>query len=308
MASLHSKTDIKGRCLAVTTLLPLDEANVLIVGVARNCEQTIVQNVSALRRAFVSAKSVSHYVVESDSDDGTVELLQTLKNTLSGFQFVSLGRLSDQYPKRTERLAYCRNEYQRYAREVTLDSRCDFVVVADLDGINAEITEDAVQSCWCRDDWDACFANQKGPYYDIWALRHSLWSPNDCWAQERFYRTFLKVKAWSTWLSVQSRQITIPPHSEWIAVESAYGGLGIYRSHLFLLDVGHVGLDDEGEEICDIPSLHQGMRLHGARLMINPALLNGGYNEHTRKQRWPHIVKHAIKLCWYQITFQRRYQ
>ena len=95
----------------MNTLIPFCEADVLFVGLARDCELTIEHTVLALLEAFSEAKTLRYYVVESDSTDGTVERLESMSQSIPGFQFESHGCLSERFPKRTERLAFCRNRY-----------------------------------------------------------------------------------------------------------------------------------------------------------------------------------------------------
>ena len=40
-------------------------------------------------------------------------------------------------------------------------------------------------SCWQYQNWDVFTANTSDIYYDIWALRHNNWSPNDCWQNKK---------------------------------------------------------------------------------------------------------------------------
>lgn len=274
----------------------INDSNVLIVGVARNCQKTLRHDVLRLREAFASARTMHHYVVESDSDDNTVDVLKRLAEELPEFKYVTHGQFREKITQRTARLAYCRNDYVEYSRMFASKLPVDYVVVADLDGINSHISRAAIESCWDRTDWGACFANQKGPYYDIWALRHQFWSPNDCWAQERFYRQFMGKKTGSAYVSVYSRQLCIPEDHEWIEVDSAYGGLGIYRADVFLSPGEHVGLDAFGREICDIPPFHEAIKVPGVKFFINPKLINGKVNEHTRRLSFPRVIKLAFKV------------
>lgn len=279
----------------------LTDSRVLVVGVVRNCESTVEQDVLRIREAFRRAAHVEHFVVESDSSDNTVAVLERMKETVENFNFLTLEKLTDRMPKRTERLAFCRNEYLRHARSCHSNRPLDYVVVADLDGINSHLNEAAVISCWERSDWDACFANQRGPYYDIWALRHSLWSPNDCWEQERFFREHLGNKSVSAFLSVYSRQLKIAEDAEWIEVDSAYGGLGIYRADVFTAPGEHVGVDVDGREVCDIPPFHRDIKRLDVKFFINPRMINGEKNEHTARLFFPRVVKLAIRIACFMI-------
>ena len=196
------------------------------------------------------------------------------------FKYVSLGKLVDSMPKRTERLAFCRNKYLEYIRAGDRPIPYDYVVVADLDGINSCLNYESVYSCFKRDGWDVCTANQAGPYYDIWALRHELWCPGDCWAEHGFLKKQGLDANIATVASILSRQIVIPKDSPWIEVESAFGGIAIYRGDALKYGI-YTGLDCRGNEICDHPTLHATLRKNGCRIFINPSFINASFTEHT---------------------------
>lgn len=255
-------------------------ANFLIVGVVRNGGVTLKSSVTNISRAFNFSNKLEWLVIESDSEDGTLEILINLSHSVPNFQYRSLGSLSASYPHRTQRIAFCRNEYLTEIFCNLHYSDIDYVVMVDLDGVNSELTEKAVLSCWNRDDWDVCFANQTGAYYDIWALRHDLWSPNDCWAQLSYLISKGVDINHAKYASVISKMIEIPPNSDWIQVQSAFGGLGIYKKSL-LANLAYIGLDKEGSEICEWVDFNKTISKRGHKLFINPALINGGYNEHT---------------------------
>lgn len=268
---------------------PIAEASIIVVGTVRNCEETIKADVGRIGAALSSFKDVQWLAVESDSDDATVSELESLKRTLTGFDYMALGNLRSEFPKRTERLAYCRNMYAAEIRPPGKYCAVDYVAVADFDGINSLISAPAVESCWRRDDWDMCAANQGGPYYDIWALRHEHWCPGDCWSEYRFLRRFTANGERARYASVSSRMITIPADTEWIEVDSAFGGFAVYRRNWF--DVAeYVGVAEDGEEVCEHVSFNTALRRNGAKLYINPQLVNAEPAPHTRHLRFPRTL------------------
>ena len=267
---------------------------ILIVGLARNCETVIRPEIEAITRSFSGFAATKWLVVESDSDDGTLDVLEDLRSG-TGFDYITLGRLRDSLPSRTERIARCRNAYLDALENDSRYADIDFVAVADLDGVNAELTPASVRSCWeMAEDWDACFANQNGPYYDIWALRHLLWSPNDCWAQSEFLQAHGLGHGKAIAASVYSRMITISRDSMPITVESAFGGLGIYRRHLFD-GCQYAGIRADGGEICEHVVIHAEMRRKGAQLLINPRLINSGFNDFSRTMQTSHRIRRSIR-------------
>lgn len=272
-------------------------SNIVVVGLVRNCEKNLEIEVQKINSAFVSAASIRWLVIESDSDDGTVNILKKLSvNSL--FNFISLGKLETKHPMRTERIAKCRNRYLEELRVKSKYNKIDYVVVADLDGINSKLTSSAVNSCWdLGEDWDACFANQSEAYYDIWALRHRVWSPNDCWENYDFLINNGKSKSEALKTAVYSRMIKLKNNMKPLEVDSAFGGLGIYKSSIFL-ESKYTGLNLNQEEICEHVNFHNGLREKGFRLFIAPALINCGWNEHNKnlkiKNRITSILRHSL--------------
>jgi glycosyltransferase involved in cell wall biosynthesis len=254
--------------------------NFLIVGLVRNCADSIDADICRLQSVFCEFKNVSWLLVESDSSDNTLSKLNELANKVDHFKFVSLGDLRNDLPIRTQRLAFCRNKYLEEFRTNSLYESIDYVALVDLDGINNVLSKDALMSCWENDGWDVCTANQAGPYYDIWALRHAEWSPNDCYkARDFLVKTGVSYFS-ATIRSVYSKMIRISPKSDWIAVSSAFGGFAIYKRSA--LDKGfYVGLDNEGFEVCEHVGMHQQMIDRGLKIFINPKMINATYTEHT---------------------------
>lgn len=251
---------------------------VLVVGTARNCARHLRADIERLQAAFPGVH-LSWLIVESDSSDQTVALLHSLRQQMERFSFLSLGALSAAMPQRTGRLAHCRNAYAEQIRANPAYAGVDYVVVADFDGINARIGPEAVASCGARDDWDVVAANQAGPYFDIWALRHRDWCPGDCWAEYRFLTGHGLGEERALAAAVHARMITLPPDGDWVEVDSAFGGLAIYRKSMFDL-ASYAGTID-GVPCCEHVPFHQALRHQGRRIFINPALVNGGLSEHT---------------------------
>ena len=260
----------------------ISKYNFLVVGIVRNCEKTVYRDISRIYNVLNTSKSLHWFIVESDSDDQTKFELVKLKNKIKNFRYKSLGNLRAKMPLRTERMAYCRNKYVAEIKKSNKYKNIDYVIVADLDGINTHLNKNAVASCWInKKKWDMCSANQLGPYYDIWTLRHKDWSPNDCWHQYRFLNLYENNHEKNLQQSVFSRMIKIPVNSEWIAVDSAYGGFAIYKKYLFNFS-SHVGLDNLGNQVSDIVDFHIKLKQRGAKLFINPKLINAKYTEHSK--------------------------
>lgn len=265
---------------------PLRESVILIVGLARDCASHLEFDVRRLSAAFDTAREVHWLVIESDSRDATPRQLERL-GAAERFHVRCLGALEPRIPSRAARIAHCRNTYVEAIRTSPEFAHIDYIVVADLDGINTLVTRQGVESCWARADWDMVAANQHAPYYDVWALRHRLWSPNDCWAQVRWFTARGMDRQAALFACVYARMIPIARHEPWIEVDSAFGGLAIYRREMFAPELGasYHGVTQEGDDICEHVPFHRMLRDQGARLFINPALINAGWTEHSAPLR-----------------------
>jgi len=279
------------------------QQDVLIVGLARNCAATLPATVHRLTAALPPFRKVRWFVIESDSSDNTVAVLQQLSATVPAFAYRALGELSGRVPERTERLAICRNAYLDHLAELNGTATgpgTGFLVIADLDGVNEELTAEGLRSCWARSDWAVRTANQKGLYYDIWALRHPQWCAGDCWAQSRFLERHTGSAGSARRASVYARMIPIPPESDWLEVDSAFGGLAIYRTGA-LGSARYVGLTPGGEPVCEHVAFHAAIQAGGGRLFINPRLVNADTSS-LIAQYWPE--RESVTVATRSLTFR----
>ncbi len=270
----------------------LESFKVLIVGLVRNCEPSLESQVETLRASFEDFKKVSFFLVESDSADGSLESLRELATRIPNFQYLSLGNLRQSIPDRIERIAHCRNAYLDYVR--TTSEKLDYVVVADLDGVNNLLTREKVATCWKFDGWSACTANQTGPYYDIYALRAPGWSEMDCWNEARsLYASGMNpVKSWVK--AIRDKQRIILESEDWIEVTSAFGGLAIYKIEAFLEGNYRTFSDDELNVSEHVP-FNLKLTETGHRIFINPKLTNFDFNEHNDFSRLSRRLKMSLK-------------
>jgi len=270
----------------------LSEQRILVVGVARDCQKSVRGEVLRLFESLKSCRMLHWLVIESDSSDKTVDTLRDLEKEVPGFRFISLGSLRMQMQIRTQRIAHCRNAYLDELKSNPLYADIDYVVVADLDGVNNLATSGGFASCWLRSDWDVCTANQRGPYYDIWALRHHLWSPNDCWQQYHFLLAMKAKREAALWAAIYTKMITIDESNDWIEVDSAFGGLAVYRRRT-LDGIRYAGVDEAGEPVCEHVSLNNKIRSSGYRIFINPKLINTAGTEHSHQRKAVQCLKRS---------------
>lgn len=283
--------------------------SILVVGTIRNVEKTIEKEIRICLSALKNFEDISFFLVESDSNDNTLLILEELKNSVPNFAYTSLGQLRQQIPDQYNRIRYCRNKYVKYLRSLKI-KKPEFVLVVDLDGMNGALTAKSINSCFERSDWDAVVANQTFGYYDILALRHSKWQEND-WRKDwllyksnlnRFksnlykgvfnkFREYLDLDK-INYLLVYSKMIRIPKSYPWIRIDSGFGGAAIYRSEVFqkfnyakefkTMETDHV-------------SLNRKLVRSGGKIFINPKFINSHFNTYNiNKYFLIRLIRHLI--------------
>lgn len=269
---------------------PIQSTYLYFGGPVRNVANVIETEIDNLYKAFSGFKQVFCHVVESDSSDDTLSVLEKLSKKYPNFSYESKGQLGNLGLIRTERIALCRNAFRAYLIDSPFEKEIDFVIMADLDGMNHLINQQKIQQCWrINTDWDVITANQEGPYYDTWTIRHPDWCPTDCWQQKtRLEKLFGSDAALE--LAVNARQAVLRNDIGLIEVDSAFGGFAIYKKQVFL-DGEYAGVDNDGHEICDHVPFHNQLRNKGYRIYINSALTNcfthpGGSSDPPKKNPW----------------------
>jgi hypothetical protein len=283
---------------------------IAIVGTISNVEHTLESNLRRLIRACSDFEIAVIFLVESDSNDKTIEVLKRLSSDISCFRFVSLGELKKQIPDRISRIRHCRNFYVAELRRLQLG--IEYVVVADLDGMNSRITRSGFNSSFLKSDWSAVLANQIGGYYDLLALRHPEWCPKDILTElkeeqeridkshlsffavvKRFQRRFAFDRARDK--TVYSRMRKIGMSSDWISVHSGFGGLGIYRLEYFKNFDYSLQTGDSSHESEHV-SFSRRIIDSGGKIFINPRMINNFYNTYNINRFF--VVRQVRELYW----------
>ena len=262
--------------------------NFLIVGTIRNCEKTLFKTIKCLDNIFLESKKHEYFLVESDSSDKSVVELERL-NQRKDFSYVSLGKLKQKFPIRTERIAFCRNRYIDLIFDADYEW-VDYLVIVDFDGVCTSLKKRDFYSCWQYQNWDVFTANTSDIYYDIWALRQNNWSPNDCWQNKKDLMQIGFNKQASEEISVNSRMIKINPDSDIIQVDSAFGGLAIYKKNSIPRQAYYQGKLNKNE-ICEHVFFNRFITSNGGQIFINPKLVIG-------KAPFEHI-KSPNQLFWF---------
>lgn len=257
------------------------EDTILVCAVARNISSSLHKDFDRINLALRKFKNILWIVIESDSTDQSVETLAEFSSRNPNFDYKSLGKLSQKFNSRTEILAFARNAYLEELLTNAKYTNVNLIAIADLNNLNSKISADSVNSALALSDWGMCTANQDGPYYDIWALRHELWSPNDCWEQLEFFRKYSRKKNLTLNSSINSRMLKIPRDSAPIEVDSAFGGFAFVSKKHVTNSSMYRGKDTRGREICEHVSFCEEVRNSGGRIFVIPSLINTRFTDHS---------------------------
>ena len=283
----------------------IKENKIAIVSIAKNIELSFSQDFDIVMHSFADFNILKWVIVESNSTDESPEVLQKYSSEHS---FVHFKTIVDKNPEkpRTFHLASARNECLDILKESNILDEVDYVVVFDLNNLNKSLTRESVKSCFQRLDWSVVAANQDGPYYDIFALRHQYWNNVDCWQMYKYMlilhpKRFKFIWDAALWNAVYSKMIKIDKKSDWIQVDSAFGGIAIYKSN-FIRDARYAGLTENGLEVCEHVSLNKSISQKGGKVFINPKFVNFKLTDHSRRRRY--FVYYNTK--YYMVGYVRK--
>ena len=278
----------------------MDKNTVTILGLTRNSEETIEIDIKRIVEAFSSLKITNFHVIESDSNDRTVEKLKNIQTKVNNLNFSTFGSLELDINNKIERLCFLRNELIKILKTLTPTK---YVVFVDLDNINNKITKKSVDSCFKKNNWSGCFPSQKVGYYDIFALRAENWNEFDCFSEVYKSRVnsysfiFENTKKDEFYnLYVLNKMKKINPKSSWIDVKSAFGGVGIYK-YEFVIDNFYdltFSLSEYGFE-CEHVNFNKRIIDKGGKLFINPEFINSKFNEHNSQLKFGYNFNKLIR-------------
>jgi len=269
-----------------------NDISILIVGLVRDCEKKIQGEYNNLRNLFKDFCTIKFFLVESDSKDFTIKVLKNLSNRDKDFNFISKNDLTNNYPERTERLAYCRNLYLNQIRNDNSYQDINYIFVYDWDGINKINDPKKIKNLLMNSsNWDAIFPNQSFFYYDLWALRNDK-IKIDIWG---FFKKIRKKYSYfyAHYLINKRFHHKIKINKNWLKVKSAFGGYGIYKKEV-LLQAEYIGKNKINKPICEHVPLNLNLSKKGYKLFIIPNLINGNINFHSIKYFKFFLLVHFI--------------
>ena len=257
----------------------VESQSILVTGIARDVAKIIPREIKRIENSMEHIfKIVNFLVIESDSKDKTKKVLKEIKSKKSNFNYISLGEIESNYPNRIERLAFCRNAYVKEIRENLLYKDVDFIAIIDFDIKNNRLELTELKKLISEHSWSAIFANQTGLYYDIYALRKKGWVENDCFDEYKNFSATMSLQD-AKELAIWSKMKKIRNNLPLIPVDSAFGGLGIYRKSVFI-DFDY-SLPSEQIQESEHVSLHKKITDSNGLLFIAPNMTNFSWSAHN---------------------------
>jgi hypothetical protein len=238
------------------------KSKVAIVGLARDLAGILPLSIRRIQETVRHFAGWKAFVVENDSTDGTKDLLQRWAMDDPLHVIVEMsdnGRphLRGFEPARTVAMADYRNRCREMVRKHYPEA--DYVLVVDLDAwggwsihgvINGIGWHQRLPKAGCLASaslfkHSGTLIDGKAPWahYDNWAYRSPGWAP--------------RIGPWFTfWLP--------PPGAPPVECNSAFGGLGIYKTQPYL------EAEYSGED-CEHVPFHRRMKEKGWSIHLNPA-------------------------------------
>jgi len=246
----------------------MKQYNVLFGGCIRNVEKDIEHNLQNLDRCGSKFNNYKVILFENDSIDKTREILN--KNKKDNYIYIFEDNVKG---SKTENIANARNKILDKVKELNVSNTYDFLIMIDLDDRNnSGKFVDTIETCFTNDDWDVLTGNQSDYYYDLWALRQKGYIDYDVWKNVK--EEMSKGMSYDDYFNkyVVSKYKTFPP-GDFLEVDSAFGGIAIYRLKSIPDNCKYIGKDTDGDDVCEHVNFNECIKKSGGKLYINTSFL-----------------------------------
>lgn len=206
----------------------MSKKDLIIAAAINNIEKIIdpvFQNINSLATQFNEVRCI---LIESNSTDNTLNCIKQYRDKLTcSLTCISLNNTP--FETRIEKISYARNYYLDIIKEKY--STFDYIYMLDFNETNVEpYNLENIMSCFnTQIEWDMICANQEQLYYDLYALRHDIWMPFNCWKMVGNRPTFMSENEAKN-IYVRSRFLHIPSDHPLIKVKSAFGGSAFIKT------------------------------------------------------------------------------
>lgn len=260
----------------------LKSKKVVVTGLARNISINLYNNIASIDNLRPKCSELHYFIYENDSSDDTDKALENTKNKIQNFNYKSESLQLKEFThtkldnllelkslERTTNLARHRNTCKDYIKDNL--NHTDFVIVIDLDFQKFSLDGVINSFGWISNNYvDALVGNsfefkrifsdsaQESLWnYDCWAYRGSWWEDLQKYSKSYNYDPMMWFGFWQ-----------LPIGSYPVLVNSAFGGIGIYKTSDFI-SVNYDGYD------CEHVCFHKNLKnkYPNFRLGLNPSQL-----------------------------------
>jgi len=266
---------------------------IVFIGLAQNCAQHLPAALRNIDNMATLASSAAFLFLENDSTDNTKAILNTWGNNRTNFTLLNFDGLNN-VGVRTVKLEILRNAYVECLRNYKNLKEYDYAILIDMDDmatwpVDISELDKAIKFIDSDPQAAAVFANQLGSYYDVWALRHKDYCPGDAWEEVMDYKDghpeVTDEEAFNQ--TFKKRVHSFSPSEKPFEVDSAFGGLGLYRMSYILKNPNpYLGSkikslpSQDGvfkvsrRMICEHVHFNKGIKNLGGKLYVWPSLIN----------------------------------
>ena len=212
------------------------EYSVFFCGISKNCIGTISENLKFLLDFFNNSKFNSFGIfVDSDSTDGTKNLLKELSLNLDNVFYEDLDNLEESSNNRIERIKMSRNKCLEILSTVNHNQNVIYIPL-DLDidlfkFTSVQSFENFILYCINKNVPNGIFPFSQPYYYDIFALRATNWVNINSQYWVKNFKKYIRLGSFIfNYILIFRHQITSSKYElKNSKIRSAFGGIGIYK-------------------------------------------------------------------------------
>jgi hypothetical protein len=208
--------------------------SIYFIGMSKNCFSNLKKNIEyLLEYEKYSQFNFDICIVDSDSIDGTKEYCRNLVNNKEINSFIEVDNLSEKFSSRIERLMVSRNKGLDYIDDKIKNPALYIPMDMDLDLFSLiEFSKfEKIINDFIHSESDGIFPYSTPYYYDIFALRKKGWvNGNNLLISRNLKKKYILISFLINYFLIFRKQKHIDSFdSKPINVESAFGGMGIYK-------------------------------------------------------------------------------
>ena len=209
---------------------------IFFCGITKNCINKIQSNLNFIENFLIESKFKTNIIfVDSDSTDGTKNILSLFSSKHKNVFYTDLDGLEDQYSNRIERILVSRNKCLEIMDSIKVEENIVYIPL-DLDidlfkYLSVVKFENLINYCIQKDIPNGLFPFSEPYYYDIFALRATNWVNYNAQYWVKRMKKGLKIGSFLfNYILIFRHQISLSRFKNKDSkIKSAFGGAGIYK-------------------------------------------------------------------------------